>query len=124
MGEQAGGLDVESDYPYKSGSIFHGSGTCKWSGKKVVKVTDWKYAVKPCQSGSCTGQDEDGLKAALATYGPLSIVVNAQVWQTYKSGVLDQECPGAMNDLDHAVMLVGYDTTASPPYWKVRNSWN
>merc|ERR1719386_495114 len=62
--EQAGGLDVESDYPYTSGKTEE-TGTCKWSGKKKVKVTDWKYAIKPCQSGSCKGQDEDGLKAAL-----------------------------------------------------------
>jgi len=120
--EQAGGLDVESDYPYASGKSEQ-TGTCQWSGKKVVKVTDWKYAIKPCQSGDCSGQDEDGLKAALAEHGPLSVIVNANPWQTYHSGVLDGECGGAMDDLDHAVQLVGYDTTASPPYWKVRNSW-
>jgi len=120
--EKVGGLDVEADYPYTSGKSQE-SGTCTWTGKKVAKVTDWKYAVPPCQSGDCSNQDEDGLKAVLAAHGPLSIVVNANPWQTYHSGVLDGECGGAMSDLDHAVQLVGYDTTASPPYWKVRNSW-
>jgi len=119
--EKVGGLDVEADYPYTSGKSKE-SGTCQWSGKKVAKVTDWKFAVPPCKSGDCSNQDEDGLKAMLAAHGPLSIVVNANPWQTYQSGVLE-ECAGAMDDLDHAVQLVGYDTTASPPYWKVRNSW-
>merc|ERR1712127_255422 len=81
-----------------------------------------KFAVPPCTSGSCSNQDEDGLKAALATYGPLSICINA-AWQTYHDGVLSTACSADYWDLDHCVQLVGYDTTASTPYWKVRNSW-
>jgi len=25
--------------------------------------------------------------------------------------------------LDHAVVIVGYNTTNNPPYWLIRNSW-
>merc|ERR1712070_1118886 len=118
--ESAGGLDTEEDYPYTSKTGR--SGSCK-SSTPVVTVTDYKYAVAPCQGGTCSSQDEDGLKAALATHGPLSICVNAGRWYKYKGGVFSEPCWGNYNKLDHCVQLVGYDTTASTPYWKVRNSW-
>ena len=28
-----------------------------------------------------------------------------------------------MNCIDHAVVIVGYNLTHNPPYWKIRNSW-
>jgi len=118
--ESAGGLDTEEDYPYTSQTGR--SGSCQ-SSTPVVKVTDYKYAVAPCEGGSCSSQDEDGLKAALASYGPLSVCVNAETWNGYYGGVLSGSCSGSYNMLDHCVQLVGYDTTASTPYWKVRNSW-
>lgn len=31
--------------------------------------------------------------------------------------------PTATVQINHAVLVVGYDTTASPPYWIVKNSW-
>lgn len=118
--ESAGGLDTEEDYPYTSQT--GSSGSCK-SSTPVVKISDYKYAVSPCEGGSCSSQDEDGLKAALATQGPLSVCVNAESWNSYYGGVLSGKCSGKYNALDHCVQLVGYDTTASTPYWKVRNSW-
>jgi len=33
------------------------------------------------------------------------------------------KCKHGYSDADHCVQLVGYDATASTPYWKVRNSW-
>lgn len=53
----------------------------------------------------------------LAT-GPLSVCVAAEVWNTYRGGIMTT-CPGGV---DHCVQAVGVDTSRGG-YWKVRNSW-
>lgn len=89
-----------------------------------------QWAVEPCTGGTCTS-DEDQLAAVLAKYGPLSVCINsgdgqgkAVDWDKYEGGVLSSGCKAKYNKLDHCVQLVGYDKTASPPYWKVRNEWS
>ena len=39
----------------------------------------------------------------------------------YNGGVLDSTACGT--SLDHGVLAVGYDASASEPYYKVKNSW-
>jgi len=116
---KAGGIDSRSDYPDTSASS-ESTGRCK-SFQKKVKVTGYKYAIPPCDSGACKNQQESDLMAALNTYGPLSVCVNAETWNDYESGIYTAKCSGSASMLDHCVQLVGYDKTAN--YWKVRNSW-
>jgi len=122
--EKNGGIDTQSDYPDTS-STSGNTGKCKSNKqkKKVVKVTDYQYAVPPCTGGACKNQKESDMMAALNTYGPLSVCVNANDWDGYSTGIYKTKCSGKYNDLDHCVQLVGYDTTGSTSYWKVRNSW-
>merc|ERR1712232_878785 len=123
--KKAGGLDTAKDYPDKS-HVSGNTGKCQWDKKGAVKVTGYKYAVPECKRGKCKNQDEDGLAAALAAKGPISICVNAggNGWQVYKKGIFSKKCSGAAADWDHCVQLVGYDKSGPVPYWIVRNSWN
>merc|ERR1712056_146033 len=75
-------------------------------------------------SGSCANQDLKGLAAALEQ-SPLSVCVNAGVWNDYTGGVLTSAACGSMaaDAQDHCVMAVGFNSTAPTPYWIVRNSW-
>lgn len=116
---KAGGIDTQSDYPDTSSSSGR-TGKCKSFDKKV-KVTGWKYAIPSCDSGACKNQKESDMMAALNTYGPLSVCVNAESWDNYSGGIYKKKCSGAASMLDHCVQLVGYDKNAG--YWKVRNSW-
>lgn len=120
-----GGIDTEADYPDSSADSGQ-TGQCTWSGAKQPLQFEWWRAVP---EGRGDQQDEEGLAAALSKYGPLTICLNAN-WDNHigfhYDGVymgLDGTCP---NDVapDHCVQLVGYDKTANPPYWKIRNSWS
>ena len=87
-------------------------------------VTGYSYAVKPCTEGSCENQDLKGLATALEE-SPISVCVNAGVWNDYTGGVLSAAACGPMGAAyqDHCVMAVGFNATAPKPYWIVRNSW-
>merc|ERR1711865_67783 len=119
-----GGIDSDASYPDTS-HRFGITGHCKKHGD-VAQITAYKYAVAPCQGGSCSSQDEDGLMAALHNFGPLSVCVNANTFNDYSGGIgiNGEACSGAYNTLDHCVQPVGYDSTGDSPYWKVKNSWN
>lgn len=39
------------------------------------------------------------------------------------SGIIKDECAGGENDINHAVLIVGYDRTTDIPYYIVQNSW-
>merc|ERR1719473_569454 len=89
-----------------------------------AQVTGYSYATKPCTSGGCTNQDLKAFAASLEKT-PVSICVNAGTWNDYTGGVLTAKACGSMgaDSQDHCVMAAGFNSTASTPYWIVRNSW-
>merc|ERR1712032_730804 len=97
--------------------------TMQLSGS-YAQVSGYSYATPPCTSGSCESQNLKQLAAALETT-PLSVCVNAGVWNDYTGGVLTSAACGSMgaDSQDHCVMAVGFNSTATTPYWIVRNSW-
>eukprot|EP01012_Entosiphon_sulcatum_P014974 TRINITY_DN1_c0_g1_i3.p1 TRINITY_DN1_c0_g1~~TRINITY_DN1_c0_g1_i3.p1 ORF type:complete len:330 (-),score=84.87 TRINITY_DN1_c0_g1_i3:77-1045(-) len=106
-----GGIDSEADYPYTSGT--GNSGTCNTQKEKtfVAKLTSHEDIAK----------SEAQIATYLAANGPVAIGVDAQLgWQTYRGGIM-ATCFG--KQLDHGVLLVGYQGTATEPYWIVKNSW-
>jgi len=122
---KAGGQELNSDYPYKGVD-----GTCKFNAALVnATITGYKYAIPPCDTvatAGCNNQDEAGLWTAVQNGGPQSICVDAQPWQTYRSGIMNSaSCKHGYYNLDHCVHLTGYgyDTPSKEKYWIVKNSW-
>ncbi|BES90370.1 cathepsin [Nesidiocoris tenuis] len=67
--------------------------------------------------------NENLILHSLAYHGPVVVAVNAISWQYYLGGVIEHNCPGDPQLLNHAVVLVGYDLTAPIPYYIAKNSW-
>merc|ERR1712083_986578 len=91
----AGGLESEKEYPYTSGG-GDDSGKCKFS-KSKVKATISSYV-------EVQSEDENALKQAVATVGPISIAIDASHYsfQLYDGGVYyESRC--SETQLDHGV---------------------
>lgn len=121
--KQAGGIESNKDYPYTSQN--GASGTCKFNSSDVdVKVSGYTYAVPACtDDNNCNDQNVKLLNNNMAQHGPVSICVNAGIWQDYTNGILKAPCANGADDLDHCVQLVGSNMAAETPYWIIRNSW-
>jgi len=105
-----GGIEGESDYPYKARQL-----NCNFNKDKV--------------RGTCNGyhnlKGESNLQQALASVGPVSVAIDAgrPGFRNYKSGVFyDWWC--STWRLNHAVLAVGYGTEDGKDYWLVKNSWS
>jgi C1A family cysteine protease len=110
-----GGLCLESDYVYTSGTTGK-SGSCEASS--CSKDT----GIAPKSYTDVQKYSDDALMSALAQQ-PVSIAIEADqsAFQLYKSGVLTAACGSR---LDHGVLAVGYGTwTDGTDYYKVKNSW-
>ncbi|XP_063697252.1 cathepsin L [Culicoides brevitarsis] len=110
--KENGGIDTEKTYPYEGIDD-----TCHFN-KKNVGATDKGFVDIP--SG-----DEEALKKAIATVGPVSVAIDAsrESFQFYQSGVyIEPTCDSQA--LDHGVLAVGYGTDENGvDYWLVKNSW-
>jgi len=107
----AGGQEPISQYPYTAVD-----GNCNFQSQYVqAKISSWKYATEFWL--------ESEMQTNLVGWAPLSICLDASQWQDYSSGVMTWEECGWVPMLDHCVQLIGYDDSASDPYWIVRNSW-
>jgi len=105
------GIDTEESYPYEAEDE-----KCKFKSSNVG-ATDSGFVDIP--SG-----DEDKLKEAVATIGPISVAIDAShaSFQMYQEGIYDEEeCSPTI--LDHGVLVVGYGTEDGQDYWLVKNSW-
>jgi len=107
--EANGGLCSESEYAYTGRNGQCHSSTC---GTKYDAISSYS---------DVTADSMTSLEAAVAE-GPVSIAIEADqsAFQFYSSGVLTGTCG---TRLDHGVLAVGYGTSGSDQYWKVKNSW-
>nr|ADC52431.1 cathepsin L2 cysteine protease [Pinctada fucata] len=105
------GIDTEASYPYKARD-----GKCEFKSADVGATDTGFVDIKT--------KDEEALKQAVATVGPISVAIDAShmSFQLYRTGVYhDWFC--SQTKLDHGVLAVGYGTEDSKDYWLVKNSW-
>ncbi|KAF3692401.1 Cathepsin S [Channa argus] len=104
------GIDSDAGYPY--------------TGKTQQCHYNPDYRATNCsQYNFLPKGDEEALKEALATIGPISVAIDATrpTFTFYRSGVYnDPTCSLAVN---HGVLAIGYGTLGGQDYWLVKNSW-
>lgn len=108
----ASGAVLESDFPYQATDVPCG---CPYPHGYVVD--GWGYL-----DPSVDIPDRDLIKRAIMTYGPVSVGVMADAaFADYNGGVFTG---GIAHDINHAVVLVGWDDDQGPEgVWFLRNSW-
>jgi cathepsin L len=106
------GIDTEASYPYQGYTYY----SCRYnSAYKGASITSYRDVA----SGS-----ESALQTAVATYGPVSVAIDAShsSFQLYTGGIYYEPACSSTN-LDHGVLTVGYGTGTTGDYWIVKNSW-
>nr|QOV03081.1 cathepsin L10 [Dysdercus peruvianus] len=106
------GIDTEKSYPYEGLD-----NRCRFKRRSIGAVDTGFVDIAE--------GDEEALKKAVATVGPISIAIDAsqQSFQFYNQGVYYEPLCSS-EQLDHGVLLVGYGTDDDgQDYWLVKNSW-
>lgn len=100
------GLDTENDYMF----VGHDESCDLDKERREIVTIDSYKDVK---------QGEDNL-LPVAAVQPISVAIDAASasFMLYSGGIYDAPCG---TDLDHGVLLVGYDLTDQ--YWIIKNSW-
>jgi cathepsin H len=112
----AGGLAKEFAYPYEAREA-----ACRFD----VKTNKTAVGIRTMRSFNVTEGDEKSLMHFLVRRGPVSIAYQVvDDFRLYKSGVYTSNtCKQGPQDVNHAVLLVGYGNENGVPYWLVKNSW-
>ncbi|XP_059669794.1 low-temperature-induced cysteine proteinase-like [Cornus florida] len=106
-----GGIDTEADYPYTGVD-----GTCSISKEETKVVSIDGY--------TDIAEEESALLCAVINQ-PISVGMDGSAidFQLYTSGIYDGSCSDNPNDIDHAVLIVGYGSEGDEDYWIIKNSW-
>ncbi len=106
------GITSEDKYPYQAKDQ-----KCTYDKSLSIGHTHGSYNI--------TANDESSLHKALAYIGPVSVAFQVvDGFKEYRSGVYQSEvCKNGPQDVNHAVLAVGYETEGSIPYYIVKNSW-
>jgi cathepsin L len=107
------GIDTEDSYPYAAVDQ-----TCSFNPANVGATDTGFTDVK--------SKDEDALKQAVGTVGPVSVAIDAShaSFQLYSHGIYHEPLCSSTR-LDHGVLAVGYDSQGqNKDYWIVKNSWS
>ncbi|XP_076259752.1 cathepsin L-like proteinase [Rhynchophorus ferrugineus] len=102
------GLETYSSYPFTGRQ-----GTCGYKSDKVAVQISSYVKVE---------ENEETLKNVVGSVGPVAVTINGNYLQFYSYGVYhNAECTG--EDLNHSLLLVGYNSANGVDYWTAKNSW-
>ncbi|KAL3287775.1 hypothetical protein HHI36_002237 [Cryptolaemus montrouzieri] len=110
-----GGIPTEDSY----GPYLGQDGYCH--AEKLPKVAPITGYV------NVTSGDENALKLAIFKNGPVSVAIDAsqKTFSFYSNGIYyEPKCGNKPEQLDHAVLAVGYGTIGGHDYWLIKNSWS
>ncbi|KAL2484095.1 Granulin repeat cysteine protease family protein [Forsythia ovata] len=94
-----GGIDTESDYPYTG---IDGNCSATKEKSKVVSI-----------DGYTDVEEEERALLCAVVKQPVSVAM----------GIYNGECSGNPDDIDHAVLIIGYGSEGDGDYWIIKNSW-
>uniref|UniRef100_A0A3B4FQE9 Cathepsin L1-like n=1 Tax=Pundamilia nyererei TaxID=303518 RepID=A0A3B4FQE9_9CICH len=106
------GLESSNTYPYTSVDTQ----PCFYDSRlAVAHIRDYRFIPRG---------DEQAMADALATIGPITVAIDADhaSFLFYSSGIYDEPNCNP-NNLNHAVLLVGYGSQEGQDYWIIKNSW-
>ncbi len=109
--KQRGGLQPDTSYPYQNTRQ-----SCSLRSTKVGAITGY---------GNIQRGDEEAMKQALSTYGPLAAAVHTtsdlQFYSGSKGGRSSDiiDIPMCSKQVDHAITIVGYGTENGKDYWRM-----
>jgi len=113
-GEPGPGAVYEGDFAYEETRV-----ACNPPHSHHETISDWKYVAPP---GSLPSVAE--LKQAIYDHGPIAVAMCVGPrFTSYRGGVLT-EGDVCNDDVNHGVILVGWDDSLGPHgAWILRNSW-
>jgi cathepsin F len=135
-----GGVPTEVTYPYCSGTgdcypcMVGPPSLCglppSYCDRNITAACPDAQLYASISDWTDVATDETIIARQLVDIGPLSALLDATQLQFYKSGIWTGQVDGTSpwlachpDNLDHAVLLVGYGSENGTDYWTVKNSW-
>ncbi|KAH8307750.1 hypothetical protein KR044_012242, partial [Drosophila immigrans] len=104
-----GGINTASYYPYEGLDK-----SCRYNKNYIGSKVS---AIIQIEKGN-----ESALASAVANKGPISVCIDASLFQYYQSGVFNE--PSCSQSSNHCIVVDGYGTDSDGgDYWLARNSW-
>lgn len=111
---QAFGVVREVYYRY----VNRDNGSCTSPSEKKYKLRAWGFAGIPSTIPNSVSE----IKNAIREHGAVAASIAAtELFKDYSNGIFDEIPPGQPYDLNHAIVIVGWDDCRQA--WRVLNSW-
>ena len=111
--KRRGEVVTEEAYPYEAGNGRNPP--CRPDSEvdkmPVAATIGGYYAIQ---------KSEDAIADVVLSAGPVAAAVDATSFQMYRGGVITN-C--VSSQINHGILVVGFDTQHVPPYWVIKNSW-